>query len=326
MGCGAPKGPSHSRGTVPVSPPGLFHFPEKGENMNRRRLIAVAAGLALWAGRPAKAEDAMFRIGAIADAQFADREDAPPRLYRRTPAKLAEAVQTLNHADIDFAVHLGDFIDRDAKSFETVLPLTAKLTCPMHFVLGNHDFAVAEDLKSGIAAKLGMPARYYSFEHKGWVFVVLDGNDLSTYGWPQGSAEDAASRKRKAELYPDAADWDGGIGEAQLSWLDGVLEAAGRAKKNVALFCHFPIFPDNPHNLWNAKELIARIAPHSCVKLWLNGHNHDGNYGVVSGIHCVNLKGMLDTEETAYAVLAFYADRILLKGYGRQPDMALTLR
>ncbi|GAA0543971.1 putative phosphodiesterase [Rhizomicrobium palustre] len=268
----------------------------------------------------------MFRIGVIADAQYADKDDEPPRLYRRAPAKIAEAVETLNHAGIDFAVHLGDFIDGDAKNFDTVLPLTAKFTCPLHSVLGNHDFAVAEDLKPSIAARLGMPTRYYSFEHKDWIFVVLDGNDLSTYGWPHGSAEDVASRKLKAERYPDAPNWDGGLGAAQLAWLEGILAAADRAGKRVALLCHFPIFPENPHNLWNAKDVISLISPHPCVKLWLNGHNHDGNYGVVSGIHCVNLKGMLDTEETAYAVLAFYADHIALKGYGRQPDLTLALR
>ena len=288
--------------------------------------MGLSAGLAVWAARSANAEEAMFKIGAIADAQFADKDDAPPRLYRRTPAKLAEAVDTLNHASLDFAVHLGDFIDGDVKSFDTVLPLIAKLNCPVHFVLGNHDFAVAEDLKPGVAAKLGMPARYYSFEHKGWVFVVLDGNDLSTYGWPQGSAEDVASRKLKAEQYSDAANWDGGIGSTQLSWLHGVLDATDRANKNAALLCHFPIYPENPHNLWNAKEVILQIAPHPCVKLWLNGHNHDGNYGVVAGIHCLNLKGMLDTEQTAYAVLSFHADHIGVKGYGRQPDMVLALR
>lgn len=39
---------------------------------------------------------------------------------------------------------------------------------------------------------------------------------------------------------------------------------------------------------------------HPSVKLWLDGHDHDGNYGVRAGIHYLNLKGMLDTEETAY--------------------------
>ncbi len=274
----------------------------------------------------AEPEGALFRIGAIADAQYADKDDAGARMYRRTPAKLAQAVETLNGAGIDFAVHLGDFIDGDEKSFDTVLPLIGKLTCPVRFVLGNHDFGVPEDKKLLVPQRLGMPGRYYRFAHKGWLFVVLDGNDLSTYGWPAGSAEDLESRKIHAEKYPNAATWDGGIGPVQLQWLEETLAAADAAGQKVVLLCHFPIAPQNPHNLWNAEDVISRLVPHRSVKLWLNGHNHDGNYAVVAGIPCVNLKGMLDTEQTSYAVLSFYADQIALKGYGRQADMALALR
>jgi hypothetical protein len=35
---------------------------------------------------------------------------------------------------------------------------------------------------------------------------------------------------------------------------------------------------------------------------------------------------MLDTEDTAYARLDFFADRIELRGTGRQQDMVLPLR
>jgi calcineurin-like phosphoesterase family protein len=295
--------------------------------MDRRQLIGLTAAVAVTGISGASAKEAsMFKIGAIADAQYADQDDAGARMYRRTPAKLEEAVVTLNKAGIDFAVHLGDFIDGDEKSYDTVLPLIAKLNCPVRFVLGNHDFAVPQEKKLFLPQRLGMPGRYYSFAHKGWRFVVLDGNDLSTYGWPAGSAEDLESRKIYAEKYPNAATWDGGIGPVQLLWLEKTLTEADASGQKVALLCHFPIAPENPHNLWNANEVISRIAPHPSVKLWLNGHNHDGNYGVVSGIHCLNLKGMLDTEETSYAVLSFYADRIAVKGYGRQDDRILQLR
>lgn len=297
--------------------------------MDRRQLIGLSAALAVVGITRAAAKDreaVMFRIGAIADAQYADEEDAGARMYRRTPAKLEQAVTTLNAVGIDFAVHLGDFIDGDEKSYGTVLPLIGKLNCPVRFVLGNHDFAVPEERKRLLPQRLGMPGRYYSFDHKGWLFVVLDGNDLSTYGWPAGSAEDLESRKIHAGKYPNAPTWDGGIGPAQLLWLDKTLTAADNAGQKVALFCHFPIAPENPHNLWNANDIISHIAPHASVKLWLNGHNHDGNYGVVSGIHCLNLKGMLDTEETSYAVLSFYTDKIAVKGYGREGDRTLHLR
>jgi predicted phosphodiesterase len=307
---------------------GLFHLP-KGEIMDRRQLIGLSAALAVTGITRASAKDGevtMFKIGAIADAQYADKDNVGARMYRRTPTKLEQAVTTLNGAGIDFAVHLGDFIDGDEKSYDTVLPLIAKLTCPVRFVLGNHDFGVPEEKKLALPQRLGMPGRYYGFSYKGWLFVVLDGNDLSTYGWPAGSAEDLESRRIHAEKYPNAATWDGGIGSAQLQWLEKTLDAADSGGQKVVLLCHFPIAPENPHNLWNAGEVLSCIVPHASVKLWLNGHNHDGNYGVVSGIHCLNLKGMLDTEATSYAVLSFYADRIAVKGYGRQDDRILQLR
>ena len=295
--------------------------------MDRRQLIGLTAAVTVTGiSRAAALEVPMFKIGAIADAQYADEDDAGARMYRRTPAKLVEAVGTLNRAEIAFAVHLGDVIDGKEESYDTVLPLLAQLHCPMRFVLGNHDFGVPEDKKRSLPQRLGMPGRYYSFDHKGWRFVVLDGNDLSTYGWPAGSSEDLQSRKIHAEKYPNAATWDGGIGPDQLQWLEQTLTAADSAGQKVALLCHFPIAPENPHNLWNANDVISLIAPHASVKLWLNGHNHDGNYGMVSGIHCLNLKGMLDTEETSYAVLSFYADKIAVKGYGRQTDRTLPLR
>lgn len=297
--------------------------------MDRRQILGLSAAVAVAGITRASAqsqEPAIFKIGAIADAQYADEDDAGARMYRRTPAKLAEAVATLNAAGIDFAVHLGDLIDGDEKSYDTVLPLMAKLTCPIHYVLGNHDFAIPEEKKPLLPQRLGMPGRYYSFAHKGWLFVVLDGNDLSTHGWPVGSAEDIESRKIHAEKYPNAATWDGGIGPVQLQWLEKTLTEADSAGQKVALLCHFPIAPENPHNLWNAGEVISRIVPHPSVKLWLNGHNHDGNFATVSGISCLNLKAMLDTEQTAYAVLDFCADRIVVHGYGRQTGMTLALR
>jgi len=288
--------------------------------------MGFSAALVLAGAARADEGAPVFRIGAIADAQYADKDDAGARLYRRTPQKLGEAVATLNQTDIDFTVHLGDFIDGDLKSFDMVLPIARQLRHPLYFVLGNHDFGVPEDKKPALPQLLNMPSRYYSFAHKGWVFVVLDGNELSTYGWPAGSPQDTESRRIHSEKYPQSPTWNGGIGDAQLVWLDKILTAADAQRQNVALLCHFPIAPDDRDNLWNASEVISRIAPHPSVKLWLNGHNHDGGYATVSGIHCVTMKGMLDTEQTAYAVLSFYAGHITLKGYGRQQDMTLVLR
>lgn len=48
--------------------------------------------------------------------------------------------------------------------------------------------------------------------------------------------------------------------------------------------------------------------------------------GKILGIHYVNLKAMLDTPETSYARLDFFADHVIVDGTGRQPDLTLMLR
>ncbi len=287
-------------------------------------ILAALGGLLLTASTPI--ERPLFSIGAIADAQYADAPDEGQRLYRRTPGKLAAAVADFNRQRLAFVVHLGDFIDRDWASYDAVLPVAHRLRHPWHFVLGNHEFAIDDAHKAQIVAKLGMPARYYSFASHGWLFIVTDGNDLSSYGWPAGSSEYQASMAAHAARYADKPLWDGGIGDAQLRWIDAQLAAADRTGLKAMLLCHFPLWPENPHNLWNAPAVMALLERHPSAKIWLDGHNHDGNYGVRAGIHYVNLKAMLDTAETAYARLDFFADRVVVRGSGRQQDLTLPLR
>ena len=60
------------------------------------------------------------------------------------------------------------------------------------------------------------------------------------------------------------------------------------------------------------------------VKIWLNGHNHAGNYGKFEGIHFVNFKGMVDTEtENAFSILTFFNNRIEIEGFGREKNRIL---
>jgi manganese-dependent ADP-ribose/CDP-alcohol diphosphatase len=287
---------------------------------------AALVGLTASAPFRADAQEPLLRIGAIADCQYADEPDNGQRLYRLSAGKLREAVATFDRENVSFAVHLGDFIDKDWASFDTVLPIAQALGRPWHFVLGNHDLLIADDKKAQVAAKLGMPARYYKFSQNGWLFIVLDGNDVSSYGWPNGSPELAASLRIHAERYPSASPWSGAIGDAQLRWLDASLADAGSRGQRAMLLCHFPLWPDNANNLWNAREVMALIQRHPCVKIWLDGHNHDGNYGVRDGIHYLNLRGMLDTAMTSYAVLDLHDDRILVRGFGREQDFSLPLR
>ena len=115
------------------------------------------------------------------------------------------------------------------------------------------------------------------------------------------------------------------MGDNQLKWIESKLRDATKAKERVMLFCHFPAYPKNSHNLWNDRTLINLLARYPCVAAYLNGHNHAGNYAERDGIHYLTLKGMVDTEKTAYSVIEVYPDRLAVKGFGRETDRVMPL-
>lgn len=266
-----------------------------------------------------------FSFGVIADCQYCDGEPSDVRYYRDSPAKLQASVDHLNTLDLDFTVHLGDFIDRDWASFDVVAPIYQSLKHPAYFVLGNHDYSVADDKKSQVHTKLGMPARYYDFTVKGWRFVALDGNDISFHAYPRDSDEYRATQAYYINHKITLPTWNGAIGSAQLKWLQGVLDDATAKGESVILMAHFPVFPENVHNLWNASEVISLIEANPCVKAYLNGHNHHGNYGKQKGVHYITFKGMVDTQENAYAYVEVTDTALRITGFGREKNRDLTL-
>jgi len=286
---------------------------------------AVLLALMLVVGRgDAMAKNPLFRFGAIADCQYCSGTSAV-RKYSLSAQKLAHCVQHFNKLDLAFVVHLGDFIDRDFESFSKVTPIYNRLKAPHYHVLGNHDFSVADDKKELVPAKLGMKKRYYDFTHKGWRFLVLDGNDISLYAYAKDDPRTAAAKAFHRRLKAGTPTWNGAVGDRQIKWIESKLEEASKNKELVILFCHFPVYPENIHNLWNAAALNKLLARYPCVVAYMNGHNHGGNYGLKSNVHYVTLKGMVDTTETAYSIVEVYEDALQLRGEGRQKDKRLKI-
>src|SRR6185295_16662253 len=86
-------------------------------------------------------------------------------------------------------LHLGDSVDRDEKSYQVVLPVFAKAKVPLYQIAGNHDYAIAAEMKMKVPELLGMKAPHYSIVQRGSRFVMLDGNLLSLFSTPEGSPE-----------------------------------------------------------------------------------------------------------------------------------------
>ncbi len=294
---------------------------------------SVLAGSAALLAAPARSADGSLRFGVIADPQYAD---APPNLrlgryYANSLDKMRAAVATLNGEDLRFVVTLGDIIDRDAASYDRILPIYRTLRHETRFVLGNHDFEVAPALLEGAPARLGMEGSTYDFAAGGFRFVVLDGNDVSLFAPPPGDPRRALAETRlsdaKAAGLPNAQPWNGSLSDSQFAWLEERLAASRAAGERVVVLNHYPVAPENPHNLWDASWIVGLLARQPHVVAYFNGHNHAGNYAERDGIHYVNFHGMVDTpDSSAFAVVEIAGDRMEIRGFGREPSRSLTLK
>jgi hypothetical protein len=130
----------------------------------------------------------------------------------------------------------------------------------------------------------------------------------------------------KAQKRKNAQSWNSAIGPDQILWLEKQLIEAAKAGEKAIISCHYPILPDNIHNLWNDREVLALMDKHSnTVIAWFNGHNHAGNYAQHKGVHYITVQGMVDTADSnAYAVLDVLPNALRIHGNGRVPSRLLT--
>ena len=300
--------------------------------MKRRNFIGLSAAASLAAARGAEAPDQpILTFGLLTDVQYADAEPNGERHYRESVGKLKTAVEWLAKQKLPFTLHLGDFIDRDFKSFDAVLPLLGGLGHPVRHLLGNHDYDVADGEKGLVTAKLGMPGDTYSFVSGGVRFVMLDTNDVSVYKHAEGSPEDKAAEamlaKLEAEKIAGAKKWNGGLSDKQLAWLDGELTAADKAGEPVILCGHHPLLPSEMHQAWNANDVTAVIDRHPCIRAYFNGHNHAGAEIVRKGVPYITFKSVLhEPGVNSYSVIRLFADRLEIAGNGREISRVIPLR
>ena len=277
-----------------------------------------------------KEKNTSFKIGVIADCQYCNCDIKWDRYYKKAPQRLKEAVATLNKDSLNYTIHLGDFIDKDYNSLDSILPTWKTLTSKSYHVLGNHDFEVQDSLKEKVLEKLNIKKRYYSFVENDWRFIVLDGNDLSFYGTTskeKAQQTDSLFNQLKDENLPYLKKWNGGLSNKQLKWIQQELDKAVQENQKVGFYCHFPIFPVDEHNIWNREQFLSLIKPYKNVKLFFNGHNHAGAYEFVDNVHYLTFKGMVDTENTsAFAKVKFENDTVFVEGFEREISRKLVIK
>lgn len=267
----------------------------------------------------------IFSIGIVADVQYADIDPAGNRYYRLSKDRLREAYDTFKTNKVDFVLNLGDLIDGDLQSYQPVMDLIKSSGIRTSHVAGNHDYAVEPFWKKRLPVLLGHWEGYYSAAMEGFRFIYLNGNEISTHAY----ADTATIEKNrayldslKAENKINAVDWNGGIGPKQMAFLKNELDIAKKKYEKVLIICHFPVFPENVHNLLNYEEVLELLAKYNNVIAWFNGHNHAGNYGKYGQMHCITFKGMVDTpSENSFAIVDLYDHKLVVRGFGREQDI-----
>lgn len=266
----------------------------------------------------------------VSDLQYAPLPAVKNRYFANAGHKLSDVIDSINKRKPDFLINLGDTIDRGFDNFHDILALFQKAEIPVYHALGNHDFEVENDLKSSVPELLGI-SNYYHFSVRNWRFIVLDGNEISTFanlpGSPNYITAESLLRDMETDQRINAHFWNGGISAHQLLWLEHALHNAAAENESVIVFCHYPLFPPDRHDLLNAPDVMKIIVKYPCVKAWFCGHNHHGNYGMFGDIHFMNMKGMVEGEfDKPWSIVSLDAQYISIEGFGDEISAQLVVR
>lgn len=181
----------------------------------------------------------------------------------------------------DFFMFGGDLAQLGMKEeLDHGLEIMSRLRGKVHYVIGEHDYYL--DLGAYWQDKIS--PLYYSFDHKGVHFVVL--NSILTYdSWTHRKWETPMDRMlAMARLdNPDGSPFM--VGEEQLTWLRKDLEKIGKSIP-IVVFSHSPI--QKIYKGWNfwtedAEKVQGLLKPFDKVTV-IYGHVHQIQYNQIGNI------------------------------------------
>ncbi len=176
--------------------------------------------------------------------------------YAADLRRLNEAVTQINALRPDLVLICGDLVNRaDEKSFADFNAAKARFAVPAYAAPGNHDIGNRPTLQSLERYRRLVGPDYYSVDHKGYLFVVVNSQLWQT---------------------PVAAET-----EKQDAWLAQTMATAAKQHRRIFVMMHHPLFvkaadePDEYFNLPQAKrrELLALFERCGVVAV-LAGHTH----------------------------------------------------
>ncbi|NCB06912.1 MAG: metallophosphoesterase [Bacteroidia bacterium] len=219
------------------------------------------------------AEEKSFEFSFLTDIHLKPEMNAPRGFQM--------AIDKVNQLNPDFVITGGDNVfdvmrgnrQRADSLFSLYKNMVKGFNMPVYHAVGNHDlFAIYEESpekENHPDYKYGMFERYfgetyYSFNHKGWHFIVLNSLDVTS------------DKKYRGHFH-----------EEQLDWLKSDLEKTDSLTP-VVVVSHIPVLSvrgqmtgsDGPM-IDNAARVLEMFENHN-LKLILQGHIHWKEYGCVN--------------------------------------------
>jgi 3',5'-cyclic AMP phosphodiesterase CpdA len=191
-----------------------------------------------------------FKFAQMCDPQFGFGG------YDQDILRFRQAAKQINALKPDFVVICGDLVNAaNQKSFADFNFARTSLLVPAYCAPGNHDVGNKPTLQTLRAYRKAIGKDYYSFHHKGCVFVVVN-----TQLW-------------KAPVKIESERHDG--------WLKSTLAEAAAKQQPIFVVSHYPLFtqsPDEPDGYYNlplAKRTeLLDLFQRSGVVALLSGHTH----------------------------------------------------
>ncbi len=261
---------------------------DTGSKLSRRDFMKTAGALAAVSALPVSLVELAFAdksqnftFAYISDAHI--QEIGGGRFVRNWDRGLIRAVAETNllTPKPDFVMFGGDLGQLGKKSeLDHGAEMLSKLNYKLHCVMGEHDYYL--DLGEHWSKLFG--PHYYSFDHKGVHFVVL--NSVITYDdwtfnrWP-------TPEQRMLEMAgldnPNGSPFM--VGEKQRQWLADDLAKVDKSTP-VVVFSHSPI--QKIYKGWNfwtedADEVQALLKPFNKVNV-IYGHVHQIQYNQIGNL------------------------------------------
>ena len=248
-------------------------------NVSRRGFVgglSALAGSGITACSSAKSDDSVSFLA------FADIHYAPSGFWPNGNRQwLDKVLQRAVDSNVDFVMSLGDmtFGPGNEKVREYVRYYNEFKPVKTYHTLGNHEFEAT--VPEVVDEVFGLARGYYSFDLKGFRFVVLDPH----YHLKDGKLE----RYSKRCSYPEEKVWCI-LPDEQLAWLR---ETVVDSPLPCVIFVHEGIEPECGcvQNRAKILEIFAEANAKRAgtVRLVVNGHSHKDHFRILDSIAYLEL-------------------------------------